>query len=1129
MDDWQESAEFGGRYRVQVNLDGRSRRFYFDTYEEAEPWSDLGGVIEYVEPLVEDVPLIGRSDTQTLDALSSAGLLDVDLVEFGPGVKFDDLQMSLIVPGKIALEHPEKPWTNGGLLSVRWGAAGFDVEVPSETYGFSGTKLGADELLSGAWQDYRLGEGIEGFLFADKTVVRLEEILAHATIVPARQLVSRGAGVLYFDAEAYAGIQFDNDIRADEVRITRDGADLRVTLTDGTTSILVPGWFSNPPQVPNVSIHFALDPTLAPEDITRTALTLRGTPLADFLQGVDGFPNAIYGEDGADRLLGGTGDDWIEGGDGFDQITGGGGNDRLDGGGFADSIDGESGNDLVIGANGDDRLSGGEGNDILDGGEGEDYLTGGPGDDVYVFGHGYGSDFVFDLEEMAEGGGAETIRFGSGVTPTDVRVTRDRADLIVQLNEGSDALTINAWFTEAGGQIENFVFEDGTVWHAGDVEALLPPREQATEGDDALLGTTGADVLIGLGGSDNLEGFAGDDVLQGGPGADYMGGGRGDDVYHFQPGDGADEIWDEGGYDRLVFGAGILPADIQISRDPYSLFLTVGQGGDALSILDWVYGPTSRIEALEFADGTVWGEADIWSRFPAFVPSEGADLVLGSQLDDDLFGLGANDELWGYEGNDLLHGGEGDDYLVGGTGRNLVEGGSGNDTIAEETFAGINLVIGGAGDDEIYQDHAPAVLAFNAGDGNDYVSTVAGQPLVISLGGVSVEEIELRREPGALIMQIAPGDSLMLGGYTPGGNWPSGTLQIVGEDVRAYDLNAVARSFYDAQKDALPWDASIASSEHLLWASETHAIGGAIAYQYATTGSTEALSKAQKADVIGDPSFAVAPQPIAAPPANQSPLVELPLTEQHAAEDRPFTFVIPGNTFSDPDGGPLAYHVALSSGEPLPTWLSFDPETRMLAGTPAQADVAALEITVTATDSEGLSASSTFTLTVEESNDAPVAAAPIAAQSASEDVLFWLPIPADAFFDEDPGDTLTYEASLADGSPLPGWLAFDGIALSGTPGEGDAGVRMVQLRATDAAGATASQEFELIVRAVNDAPVVLTPIADRSFEAGSPFSFSIPVGTFADEDIGDSLSLSASAYGGGSLPGWLSFDATTAT
>src|SRR5207249_3344323 len=136
-----------------------------------------------------------------------------------------------------------------------------------------------------------------------------------------------------------------------------------------------------------------------------------------------------------------------------------------------------------------------------------------------------------------------------------------------------------------------------------------------------------------------------------------------------------------------------------------------------------------------------------------------------------------------------------------------------------------------------------------------------------------------------------------------------------------------------------------------------------------------------------------------------------------------------------------AYAATLANGASLPTWLVFDAATRMFSGTPLNADVGTISVRVTATDSGGLSASDLFDLTVTNTNDAPVVANALADQAATEDAAFAYTVPANAFADVDVGDTLVYAATLADGSALPSWLAFDAATrtLSGTPANGDVG------------------------------------------------------------------------------------------
>ncbi len=86
-----------------------------------------------------------------------------------------------------------------------------------------------------------------------------------------------------------------------------------------------------------------------------------------------------------------------------------------------------------------------------------------------------------------------------------------------------------------------------------------------------------------------------------------------------------------------------------------------------------------------------------------------------------------------------------------------------------------------------------------------------------------------------------------------------------------------------------------------------------------------------------------------------------------------FTYTVPEAIDEGDDA--IAYAAALARGGALPSWLSFDPETRAFSGAPGYCDApAALEIMVIATDAGRvpLSAAVTFTLTVESAaDDAP--------------------------------------------------------------------------------------------------------------------------------------------------------------
>ena len=96
-------------------------------------------------------------------------------------------------------------------------------------------------------------------------------------------------------------------------------------------------------------------------------------------------------------------------------------------------------------------------------------------------------------------------------------------------------------------------------------------------------------------------------------------------------------------------------------------------------------------------------------------------------------------------------------------------------------------------------------------------------------------------------------------------------------------------------------------------------------------------------------------------------------------------------------------------------------------------------------------ASGTITLDVTPVNDAPVLASALADQGATVGSVFGYTVPLNSFADVDAGDTLTYSATRADGTGLPGWLTLlpGSRSFSGTPGAGDGGTVSVRVTATD--------------------------------------------------------------------------------
>ncbi|MFW6146026.1 MAG: putative Ig domain-containing protein, partial [Planctomycetota bacterium] len=248
-------------------------------------------------------------------------------------------------------------------------------------------------------------------------------------------------------------------------------------------------------------------------------------------------------------------------------------------------------------------------------------------------------------------------------------------------------------------------------------------------------------------------------------------------------------------------------------------------------------------------------------------------------------------------------------------------------------------------------------------------------------------------------------------------------------------------------------------------------------------------------------------------PVNDAPRVDAGIADQTATEDAEFTFTVAADAFAEVDAeDSLTYAATLADDSPLPAWLSFDPATRTFTGTPTNAEVGSLTVKVTATDGSDASASTTFALTVENTNDAPTVANPIADQAATEDLEFTFTVAADTFDDIDVGDTLTYAATLADDSPLPGWLSFDPATrtFSGTPANADVGTISVTVTATDGSAASISDTFDLAVANVNDAPTM----ADQTLTLAEDAIVGTVLGSLAATDVDAEDSLTYSIVGG---------------
>ena len=732
------------------------------------------------------------------------------------------------------------------------------------------------------------------------------------------------------------------------------------------------------------------------------------------------------------------------------------------------------------------------GDDVIEGDTGNDVLLGGSGNDTYVFNQGDGFDLIDDQPGT---GDTNTVQFGAGITQEMLRVsysgTSSMGGLTVRVGTSGDGLHFLRVPSEDPTEphaVDMFHFADGTQLSF----AQLFEREVLVQGtgrsDGEMFGTFADDLMLGLSGSEALSSGDGNDTLIGGTGNDVLQGGGGSDTYVFNPGDGLDEILDDPGeqdsfdVNRLQFGTGITASDLTLfnAGDGFTVNrIAIGTSGDGILLPNFIdFAPALR--AAEFADGVT---LDLYHLDAANRRTDNQTIIGGDGAVVLIGGMG-NDTILAGNGTTTLLGGAGHDTLIGGAGADLFMGGRGND-----------LLRGGAGHD---------TYLFNLGDGHDTIddTATAGEGNRIQFGaGINQGDLTFTEDQAARTLTIQVGssgtDQFLLTNFDPTG--ANGSLVV---DTLAFADGSTANlaALLGGPVNHAPTVATPLADQTVLEDAPFSVVLPANTFADEDAGDVLTLS-ASLADGPALPSwltFDAATRTLSGTPddaqvgmldlrvtatdtgnltvsdvftltvtnVNEAPTVATPLANQQATEDAAFSFMVPAGTFADVDSGDvLTYSATLADGTAFPTWLSFNPTTRTFSGTPVNGDVGSLEVTVTATDTGNLSASDSLGLTVTNVNDAPTVANPIVDQSAQPGAAFAFTVPTNTFADVDPGDQLTFGATLADGSALPAWLSFNGTtrAFSGTPSSGDAGLANIKVTATDTGSLSVSDLFDLTV------------------------------------------------------------------
>lgn len=392
---------------------------------------------------------------------------------------------------------------------------------------------------------------------------------------------------------------------------------------------------------------------------------------------------------------------------------------------------------ILIGGEENDDIIDYETDDFVDGGQGNDTFTGGEGNDVYFFEAGDGADVLINNDN--DESSADTVLFGSGITPDQVSTQRVDQDLIISYGS-EDTLTIQSFFMNEGNSrrgIAGVEFSDGSKWSKQD---LL------------------ASVLVGTAKDETLIGYSSDDTLIGGSGDDELEGGAGDDVYRFGKGDGTDTVYDTEGQDRIEF-VDVTSSEVVVRREGNNLKITVPSTGDTVLVRNQFsdsesVAQSTSLETVEFSDGVSWTFDDLMAQ--ATEGTESEDLIHGFDLDEAIDGQDGADDIFGHEGDDTIHGGAGNDMLDGGEGQDALHGATGDDELhggdgTDELYGGVgaDTLHGEQGDDLLFGEDGEDIL--HGGDGSDEL--YGGQ-----------DNDDLSGGSGADLLSGGAGDDVLRGG-----------------------------------------------------------------------------------------------------------------------------------------------------------------------------------------------------------------------------------------------------------------------------------------------------------------------------------------------------------------------------
>ena len=804
-------------------------------------------------------------------------------------------------------------------------------------------------------------------------------------------------------------------------------------------------------------------------------------------------------------LNGTSSNDILNGGTGDDKLSGGAGSDTLNGGAGSDTLDGGTGDDLLNGGTGDDKLLGGDGNDILNGDEGADKLDGGAGNDTLSGGAG---------NDQLDGGSGDDTLFGNA---GDDQLDGGDGNDTLRGNDGTDVLK--------GGKGNDMLSgDDGN------------DKLDGGEGDDRLYGDAGNDFLMGGKGNDRLEGGVGNDALFGGRGNDQLLGGAGDDIlYGDSKGSGAGSGgagWTGGGSlgggssghgsagaDYLDGGAGNDKLYAQAGSDTgaysWSENLLAG-GGTSNDLYDGGTGFDTLELHLSYGERAA-AQADL-TAFNAFLAANAnASRDNGPTFSFSSFNLKVSDweaykvvldNTGPMAANDGKGTGEDGPAVAG----NVLTNDSDTDHLDVLHVAGVtngtstavagSSIAGNHGGSFVI--HADGTYTFDAGSAFQYlgagqstttavtytVADLAGATatatLTITVTGtndapVAVADIKSGLEDTILTGSVATNDSDVDDGA-----------------VLSYSLNAPVAGLSIATDGSYSFDAGNAAYQHLAQGATTNVVANyTVADQHGAssissltitlTGTNDApvaVADTNTADAVVEAGVNPGNTPFAGDTSASGNL----LANDTDVDDATVKSVVNTGTQTGTYGSVLIN----ADGSWTYSLNNADPDTNGLTQGQAANEV----FSYTMRDQFGATSSSTLTISITGTNDAPVAANDAA--SGNEDSA--ITTGSVLANDSDADQTLSAANITAFTQAANGTVTNNGNAtFTYNPNANFNGTDSFTYTLTDAFGATSTATVNVTVAAVNDAP--LATITPTSYAATEQVSLNLKNNGLAVSDI----------------------------